>query len=247
MTMKQLTSMTLTISLFALGCSGDDQGASVGLSVQAVTSTGATSPGELAMTDDGDGDFALLAAYLNLRHIELDLPDGSTCSDIDEQALAGATCDSAEDKIEIAGPFEIDLVAGTSTPSLDDVQIPAGVYKRIDFRVENNADDVSFSATAGFEHNGDALTLELSLDFNEDIRIEEANGVEVGDETDLVAEFVVDNWLGGVDIGTCLDDGNVERNGDTVTVDDSSTTGNCSDIENTIKDNMKNSGQFDRD
>ena len=37
------------------------------------------------------------------------------------------------------------------------------------------------------------MTLELSLDFNEDIRIETPLGIAVDGDTDLIAEFVVDN------------------------------------------------------
>ena len=38
---------------------------------------------------------------------------------------------------------------------------------------------------------------------------------------------------------TCIDDGDVRIETDTVFVDEDSTSGECSDMENTIKDNMK--------
>ena len=119
--------------------------------------------------------------------------------------------------------------------------------RRIDFRVDDNANDVSFAAIAGFDLDGTAMTLDLSLDFSEDIRIEESGGVAVTADSDLIAEFVVDDWLAGIDLASCIDDGDVDVDGTTVTIDDDSTSGSCSDIENVIKDNMKNSGRFDRD
>ena len=91
------------------------------------------------------------------------------------------------------------------------------------------------------------MTLNLNLDFNEDIRIEDPQGLTVDADSDLIAEFVVNNWLGGVDLGSCIDDEDVSIEGSTVVIDDSSTSGSCSDIENIIKENMKNSGQLDRD
>lgn len=200
------------------------------------------------MTDTADTAFTLTEATLNLRDIKLDLPEGVTCADI-EADLENATCssDSADDDtIEIEGPFVVDLVAGTSTPTLDDVVIPALAYRRVDFRVDD-VNDVSFAVLADFDLDGTAMTLDLSLDFNEDIRIEEAGGVEVTADSDLIAEFVVNDWLAGVDLATCIDDGDVTVDGTTVTVTEDSTSGSCSDIENVIKDNMKNSGQFDRD
>lgn len=246
MTMKHTTTI-LPFLVLAAACS-TDEGGSVGLAVQAVTSDSSAPAGELVMTDDGDGEFQIQAATLRLRHIELDLPDGGDCDDFAD-LLDGATCEDGVDgdKISIEGPFDVDLVAGTSSPSLADVQIPAGTYKRIDFRVEDNGEDSSFAVTAGFEYQGESMTLDLNLDFNEDIRIEDPQGLTVNADSDLIAEFVVNNWLGGVDVGACIDDGDVFVSGSTVTIDDSSTGGDCSDIENTIKDNMKNSGQLDRD
>ena len=136
---------------------------------------------------------------------------------------------------------------GISTPSLADVLIPAGTYKRIDFRVDDNGADSSFAMTATFQYEGAAMTMDLNLDFNEDIRIEDPQGIIVDGDSDLIAEFVVSNWLGRVDVGSCIDDEDVTVEGSTVVIDDSSTSGSCSDIENTIKDNMKNSGQLDHD
>jgi hypothetical protein len=242
--MKQLASILFALTILCAGCSSD--GASTGLSVQAVTSTGSSA--DLAATDDGGDDFAIESAFLSLRDIELDLPDDATCADIADGLGGGATCDDSDNsaKIVVAGPFEVDLVAGTATPSLEDVQIPVGTYSRVDFRVEDNADDVSFAVLATFEHEGSPLSLDLSLDFNEDIRIEEAGGTTVDEDTDLIAQFVVDNWLAGVDIGGCIDDSGVEVDGTTVVVSDATTSGSCSAIEDTIKGNMKESGQFDK-
>jgi len=243
--MLKTTSTVFFTALVALGCS--DTGDSAGLSVQAVSSAGSEAPEDLVMIDDSSVDYGLLSAHLHLRDIELDLPDGKSCSDVDDSLGGGVVCDDSDssDKIVVAGPFDVDLVAGTATPSLDDVLIPVGTYKRIDFRVEDNANDVSFAVVANFEHQGDAMTLDLALDFNEDIRIEDPAGLTVDADTDLIAQFVVSDWLVGVDIGQCIDDGDVAIDGTTVTIDDGSTSGDCSAIEDTIKSNMKNSGQLD--
>ncbi len=239
---KTLTLLTLSLSLAACSSPG------VGMEVRAVTNDSNPSlpDAPLVFADSAGDEFALQSAYLRLRHIELDLPDGVSCSDA-EDTLVGAECDSDGDKIRILGPIDVDLVSGTATPSLADVVIPAGTYIRLDFRVEDNPDDVAFAAVADFQHNGDQLSLDLSLDFNEDIRIESPGGITVDADTDLIAEFVVTNWLNGIDVGSCIDDGDVTMEGTTVFVTEGSTSGSCSSIEDTIKSNMKNSGQLDRD
>ena len=248
--MKRHAAFFVISSVLALGCASEDT-ATVALELRATTGADTIDPGSLTMADNGDVEYALQAASLHLRNIEIDLPDGLECGDIAEALSGPATCETAEaandeDKIVIDGPFDVDLVGGKAEPSIESVRIPVGDYKRIDFRVEDNADDVSFAVRAAFRHEDQDLTLDLSLDFNEDIRIEAEQGVSVTEETDLIAEFVIDSWLAGVDIGSCIADGDVVMDGTTVVVDESSTSGSCSDIEDTIKNNMKNSGQLDR-
>ena len=245
--MKLSCIVTTIIVAAAMSACSSSEG--IGIDVRASTSTGlSANDTDLLVIDDGGGAFALETARLRLRHIELDLPDGSQCSDLADDLVA-AECDDDPDgdKIHIPGPFDVDLMTGESTPSLASVVIPAGMYKRIDFRVEDGVDEVAFAATALFERDGETLTLDLSLDFNEDIRIEEPAGTQVTAESNLIAQFVVDDWLAGVDIGACMDDGDVAIEDGTVSVDDGSTSGSCSDIENIIKVNMKESGQLDRE
>jgi hypothetical protein len=99
-------------------------------------------------TDTVGTSFTLQQGLLHLRHIEIDLPQGQRCADLGD-TLAGATCRDPsvageEAKIRIAGPIVVDLVAGTSTPTLANVVIPAGSYKRIDLRV-GTADSAAMS------------------------------------------------------------------------------------------------------
>lgn len=243
------TYLTGTTCLFALiGCSDGGLG-TAGLQVRAGSMAGPAGGGTLVMIDDRQGEFALVTAHLALRDIKLDLPEGITCADV-EADLVGATCEPAtalgeEDTIEIAGPFTVDLVTGAAEPGLDDIQIPALTYQRIDFRVDGQG-DYGFVAAADFELDGSPARLELALDFSEDIRIESPEGVAVDSDTDLIAEFVVDDWLAGVSISDCVADDSDVLEGSTVRIDESATSGSCSGIENTVKDNMKRSGQLDR-
>ncbi|HHH29723.1 MAG TPA: hypothetical protein ENK57_15445 [Polyangiaceae bacterium] len=74
--------------------------------------------------------------------------------------------------------------------------------------------------------------------------IEEPGGVEVSPGQDLITTWVTQDWLAGVDVGACIADGDIPMTDGTVVVDDETTEGTCSDIENVIKDNMKKSGQL---
>jgi len=236
---NRMTNQTVALSTMALvlftGCSDSAEVGQVQLRMEAAS---ATHEAQLTMADSST-EFVLESATLNVRHVELDLPDGTSCADV----VGDGSCED-EDKIVREGPFLIDLLTGESTPSLGSV--PAGTYARIDFRVDDSdaLDDRSFVTTAAFELDGEPMALALALKFNEDIRIEQPDGVSVEADDDLFVSYVTADWLAGIDIAECVRDDELAVVDGVVTVDDDATSGGCSDIENTIKENMKRSGQL---
>ena len=254
--MKKLSMLTaFSCSTLIAACNGG----TVGLQFQAVTDDGSAASSGDVVTDDAQTAFGLIDAQLHLRDIELDLPEGSKCGEVPE--AAGTTCDESSNKIIIDGPFVIDLVTGQATPDLNNIEVPAGVYKRIDFRVEDGdpdegvvaagsaLDDRSFSGSFSFDDQGTPLTLRLSLRFNEDIRLEDPAGIDAsGSAQSLLTKFNISAWFAGLDISGCLANGELAIVDGEVLVDDDalSGSGDCSDIENTLKTNMKNSGQIDK-
>ncbi|MBK7534169.1 MAG: hypothetical protein IPI49_02135 [Myxococcales bacterium] len=209
-------------------------------------------------TDTAGTSFTLQQGLLHLRHIEIDLPQGQRCADLGD-TLAGATCRDPsvageEAKIRIAGPIVVDLVAGTSTPTLANVVIPAGSYKRIDLRVDDGQpsqgvvqagsplDDNALAVIAAFDRGGVQAVLDLRLNFDEDIRIEQPGGVSVAPGDDLIARFAATNWLSGVNLKACVD--TLTASAGRYVVDDRN-DGACAGIEDTVKRAMKESGDLD--
>lgn len=249
--MKNLRIQPFVAALLFAACASESGGAGIAMSA---LSTDGTTP---VPTDRTGTSFTLRQGLIHLRHIELDLPRGQRCADLGDQ-LAGATCRDAstegESKIHIAGPIVVDLVAGTSTPSLANVVIPSGSYERVDLRVDDGVpsqgvvaagsplDDNSFAVIATFQHRGAEATLDLRLNFDEDIRIEQPGGVAVAPGDDLVARFAAANWLANVSLGACVD--TLTATSGRYVVDDRN-DGACSGIEDTVKRAMKESGDLD--
>lgn len=255
------TTSFASLLLLASACSG---GGDAGIAVRAVTASSHTADAPEAVTDQGGSSYTLVEAWLHLRHIELDLPDGITCADVEADLAGGAYCGASDDltgggdEIKIDGPFIVDMITGETTPSLAEVRVPALAYARIDVRADDGdpqeglvqpgslLDDATYVVTASFDYQGTTTELRLSLNFDEDIRIEQPGGVALAGDEDLVAEFVIDGWLSGVDIAGCIADGDLTIESGVVSLDDS-VSGSCSDVENTIKNNMKNSGRLGHD
>ncbi len=237
-------------SLFAAACGG---GGEAGVAVSALTGSG-----QRPVAADARGlAFTIDEGLLHLRHIELDLPSGTGCADVADR-LTGAECHDAdgpddEAKIHIPGPFAVDMIAGTSTPSLAGVTIPAGTYRRIDLRVDDGVpeqgvveagsplDDNALAVIASFDDGGTPAILDLRLNFDEDIRIEQPGGVAVAEGDDLIARFAAANWLAGVDLAACA--ATLTPVGGRYVIDDRN-DGACAGIEDVVKNAMKESGDL---
>jgi hypothetical protein len=203
-----------------------------------------------------DSAFSLSSVEIMVRHIQLDLPEGTSCEE-QQEMLQGAICE--DDKITIEGPMMLDLLAGTSTPDLSEVQLPPGQYKRVDIRVDDGEPDegliaeddslngYSMSILAGFDSDEGMIELDLKLKFNEDIRFESDEGVEVSAGGSLFAMLDPSQWFDADILNDCIEDGDLIVEDGVIFLDDEYQSNDCSDIENSIKDSIKKSGQLDRD
>ncbi|MFP2925347.1 hypothetical protein ACLESO_09035 [Pyxidicoccus sp. 3LG] len=210
-------------------------------------------PSTVFQSSDGTA-FTLTQARIHLRDIRLDLPKGTKCEDV-SGLLAGAECKGGDDSktLVVPGPIVADLMTGATTPDLSELRIPAGNYKRIDFRLEEaKSEDVgaaepllgySFLARADFTVDGAARKLEMLFKFSEDARFESATGVDVPEGGSLIAFLKPQVWLEGLPLGECIQDGEVEVADATVRIDGKS-GGKCSDAESTVKSNIKRSGDL---
>lgn len=143
---------------------------------------------------------------------------------------SGGTDDTAHAegaaKLEIRGPFLVDLLAGTTTPSLAEVRIPALAYSRLEIRLEDdgralpNAElgDHAFALRAT---SSAGETLSLQLRANEEIRIDSPTGIDLAPGSDLLALLDAGSWLSGIPLRACAD----STNG-TLVIDDES---DCAD------------------
>ena len=156
--------------------------------------------------------------------------------------------------IRTPGPIVVDLMTGTTTPDLSGLRLPAGTYKRIDFRLdEAKAGEVaagepligySLLVKADFTQDSKPATLDLKLKFSEDARFQSANGVEVGADDELLALLKPQAWLEGLPVAACLTKGDLTINSSNVLLLDSTAKGDCSGAEGLVKDHIKNSGDL---
>jgi hypothetical protein len=255
---------TLVSAVLALTACGEEGAALRFSALESKTQTasaliqGASQPLEPATFTSSDGvTFTLNEARIHLKDIRLDLPQGTKCAEV-RGLLTGATCKGGESgsgsgTVVIPGPMVVDLMTGLTTPDLSELRLPAGTYKRIDFRLdEAKASEVpageplvgySLLVKAGFTQGSTPSTLDLRLKFSEDARFESSTGVEVGADDALLALLKPQVWLEGLPVASCLQKGDLQVVNGLLTLDDRA-KGDCNGAEDTVKRNIKRSGDL---
>jgi hypothetical protein len=153
-------------------------------------------------------------------------------------------------KIQFKGSFTVDLTSGASTPPLEGLLVPEGIYKRVDVRIDDkeSADPqdplsgLSFLAYGVYSNGTSTVSFKIALRFNEDIRFETQDGISIGSGgmKDFLVQFPVSTWLSGVDFAGCLEQNLKE--GDTFVVIDEKNQGSSEcPIEEGLKEAFKKS------
>lgn len=200
----------------------------------------------ISMTDLGATSFNITEARVNIRHIEFELSDGDSSNDTD----------SLENTTKVTGPFIVDLITGIATPAIGEIELPVGIYERIDVRLDDvksnstiDSSDDLFENTFVVKGTCDYDTtagrpFTIILKFNEDVRFESVNGINVSSVgvADILLTLNVSEWLEGVNITKALEDGDLLLENGNITIVDED--GN-DEIESIIKTTIKNKYDLD--
>lgn len=195
--------------------------------------------------------------------------DDSSSSDL--TALSGSSDDSVDDssddssddseveaKITLDGPYVFDLFTGQSLPDLSTFTVPSGVFRKVKFKVAEakeedgilGSNDILIGNSIVVEgtfndSDGASHPFRMALKYNDDFEIKDENGVQVpeGNITAVTASLNVETWFAGTNLQDCVKDGNLsyDANGILVINETTSGQGSCSEVKNTIRENIKNS------
>lgn len=252
----------LVVGLFVTACGDDDDNGDDTDDGEATLAFGLTSSASmnndrLEFEDFEGAVYSLTSARLSVDQIELQLPDGVGCDDVDDQVADPVSCDAGvpvaeADELVIDGPFVIDLVDGTTTPDLGDIEIPVLSYEEVDVEVSElgedddilDSDDAlidnTIIAVADFEFENSKRQLDMRFGFDG-----EATGgadvdfsLEPGDT--LVVQFDVARWLHRTPVTTCLEQGDLKAQNGTVVLDEEA-SGACEGVEGQFENNWEDS------
>ncbi|MCB1214464.1 MAG: hypothetical protein KDK66_03190 [Deltaproteobacteria bacterium] len=222
---------------------------------------------QVSTLDQGDHAIEITAAWLNVDRIEIKLP--GTCEDLDFDLASFASCeteledgdDSMESEIHVQGPYVVDLVNGLSLPEAISLEIASGSLDEVEVKVEESEESALLPEGVPSGLAGNTLLVEgtvlinevvtpfsLTLKFSQEIEFKNLEGVLISENADLNEVFLnldVSQWFANLDLETCFNAEAIPLVEGVLMISEESTSGECSDIEDLIKENIKTSGSID--
>ena len=168
---------------------------------------------------------------LNIKEIELEF----------DEAYFDVVNDSiidSEDEIELQGPFELDLLTGTT--NITSLELPEANYEEIEFEFDRSTDQSSdmFNKTVVIQGTIDTIPFIFWHDFEEEIEVDFENEITditiTSSLTEIIINFDLNAMLSQVDLSTAVD-GNEDG---TIEISPEGADGN-NDLAELLKDQLK--------
>ncbi len=162
--------------------------------------------GTFTVRDSSGAALVLASIDVQVGSIEFDLPDGLDCG-----KAPGTDCDNGE--VFLKGRFAMDLMTGKSTPDLEKIRLPEGLYKTVGLQLDGTGKEDSGGqpnmVIRGMTDSaqGPIRRFALKLRLPDGLGFEKPDGFRITAATvnTVVIRLAVDNWLHGVDLAACLD------------------------------------------
>lgn len=150
---------------------------------------------------------------------------------------------SSDDEIELRGPFQLDLLTGTS--NITTLELPKADYEEIEFEFDKNTDESSdmFNKTVVVKGTINTVPFIFWHDFEEEIEVDfenEATDIIVSEGlTEVTINFDLDAMLSQVDLSSAID-----GNGDgTIEISPEDVDGN-KDLADQLKEKLKQTAEL---
>lgn len=282
---KNLLAVAGILVMMLAGCGGqssdatadaDGGAATTSIAIQAVDSAPQASLSKESpdATDSAGGMVSITVARAAVEQIEVEQPDGRTCDEI-EIELEDCSCvesgaqssqilssetevedSSDENELHFAGPFVVDLLMATSTPPLDTVVIPSGVYHELQLKL-SPLDPSSTLVPESDMLLGNSMVLEgtydadqgaqmfrILLSLDHEIKFESDAGLAITESAQvnrLILSLDVNSWFAGIDVGACLESGAAMQDAEGVFIIDSSVQDPACMFDEALKENIESS------
>jgi len=122
--------------------------------------------------------------------------------------------DDNEFEVEYEGPFQFDVLTGTSTPAINAIEITPGTYHELEFDIETVLSTGNSIEIFGTYDDGTSFQFEFTSTFEDEFEIENKLGIDVniGLTTNFALHLDLALLFNGVDFSTAVvDNDNIIR------------------------------------
>ncbi len=225
---KNVLLLASLIMVFFISCNNDDPSSKSTFSIQQKTVLRKSSVNKQATSNAMVGTFTFSKVLVGVSKIKLE-----TEFEMDDA--------ETEDEIEYNGPFEFDVLNGTSTPAVQPIEMAPGLYHELEFNIDNvlsSGNSIEVSGT--FNDGVSDYQFEFTSTMEEEYEIENVNGIDlnVNATTNFVLFLELEALFDGVDFSNIvIDEDNVIR------INSSSN----SEIASLIENNLEHIMEFEDD
>lgn len=219
-------------------------GIQIDLAAEAVSSY--ESPGGYPQGPDAlDTLFTVHGAILSVHHVELELPRGMRCGNLDDlQEPVSCVAAPVADHLIINGPFVADLMSVEMTPEIEPI-LPALYYPSatIVLYPADAADGVisagdptegqAFLADGCFRYQEEEHTFSTALSFDDTI---ESGPVDLTGAEKLWVDLLVESWFANLPITGCLNSGDLPLQANHLALQNGQ--GACAAVELLLENNL---------
>jgi len=235
-TLQKTVLLLSATSLMLLGTScTSDEGNSENLRIKA-SSTNTFSQNKRASKSVDNAGFTISEFKLNITEIELEFDD-------EYYETTNDNFIDSDDEIELRGPFELDLLTGTT--NITSLELPEASYEEIEFEFDKNTDASSdmFNKTVVIKGTINTVPFIFWHDFEEEIEVDfenEVTDIVVSESlTDVTINFDLNAMLSQVDLSSAID-----GNGDgTIEISPEDVDGN-KDLADQLKEKLKQTAEL---
>ncbi|WP_281980282.1 hypothetical protein [Tenacibaculum mesophilum] len=235
-TLQKTVLLLSATSLMLLGtsCTSED-GNNENLRIKA-SSNNTFNQSKQASKNVNNAEVTISEFKLNITEIELEFDDKY-------QDAMNDSIISSDDEIELRGPFQLDLLTGTS--NITTLELPKADYEEIEFEFDKNTDESSdmFNKTVVVKGTINTVPFIFWHDFEEEIEVDfenEATDIIVSEGlTEVTINFDLDAMLSQVDLSSAID-----GNGDgTIEISPEDVDGN-KDLADQLKEKLKQTAEL---
>lgn len=240
--MRTITKISLLLGAGLLAACGDDSSDSIKLDLAFGLDTASTSAAAKLAVSAESPEVAIAWEKVQVTINQIKLRADELASSSSEASSSSQGEENSSKMKKFDGIWTLDLLQGTSTPSLSGLELDPGSYGYLQIKSQQGLIEGSNVVLQGKATIGTVtdIPVDVALDLTDVVTLVSKDLLVLEEDTELKATFDADSWFAGLDWSVCYDE-----TAKTLTANEKS-SGECGNLVKTLESNIKKGGVLER-